>query len=96
MTIENPLVFYPRYRLGAAVGLRADGGRSSETLALRPQRPARPARQAYTDAALTEATSDYDSLEMFQLSDSARAAGAKASGSRSTSGLPLPRLSTRR
>src|SRR5260370_18833799 len=37
-----------------------------------------PNARNYTDAALRETTADFDSLEMFQLSDSAREAGAKA------------------
>jgi radical SAM superfamily enzyme YgiQ (UPF0313 family) len=77
MPIENALVFYPRY----AWETISIFGRAAVKLwklwrfARSVQRD--PNAKAYTDAALIGSTSD-DSLEMFQLSESARKAGERA------------------
>ena len=77
MPIENALVFYPRY----AWETISIFGRAAVKLC-RLWRFARsvqrdPNAKSYTDAALIGSTSD-DSLEMFQLSESARKAGERA------------------
>jgi radical SAM superfamily enzyme YgiQ (UPF0313 family) len=78
MPIENPLIFYPRYAwetvsiFGRAAGKLWKLWRFARSVQRDPN------AKAYTDAAVTEATSNYDSLEMFQLSESARKAGDKA------------------
>ncbi len=78
MKIENPLVFYPRH----AWDLLSIHGKALRKLAKLwwfargVQRD--PNAKLYTDAALRETSADYDSLEMFQLSESAKAAAAKA------------------
>ena len=78
MRIEHPLVFYPRiaWEQASVFGQTAAKLLKLWRFARTVQRD--PNAKTYSDAALTEASSGYDSLEMFQLSDSAKAAGAKA------------------
>jgi hypothetical protein len=78
LPLENPLTFYPRY-IGGLVVTYAKIAALFAKVHLTVRRIERdPNARNYTDASLRESTADFDSLEMFQLSDSARAAGAKA------------------
>ncbi len=77
--IENPLSFYPRYALDVAgkhVAIFRLWWRMSR---IRKAIKADPNRRAYMDLALTPVPDDeLDSLEMFQVSDAAKASAAKA------------------
>ena len=78
LPIESALTFYPRYVLDLVVK-HAKIIRMFARVYLTARRIQRdPEARNYTDAALRESTADFNSLEMFQLSDSARQAGAKA------------------
>ena len=78
MPIESALTFYPRYVFDTVVKHLKVIGMFARIYLFARKVARDPEARNYTDAALTESTADYDSLEMFQLSDSARAAGAKA------------------
>ena len=79
LPIENPLLFYPRYGLEVVY-------KHAVVLALwwrmnrvRKSIKADPNRRAYTDLALTPVPDEeLDTLEMFQVSDAARASAVKA------------------
>ncbi len=77
--IENPLSFYPKYALDVAgkhVAIFKLWWRMSR---IRKAIKADPNRRAYMDLALTPVPDDeLDSLEMFQVSDAAKASAAKA------------------
>jgi len=78
LPIESALIFYPRYILDLVVK-HAKIANMFARIYLTARKIARdPNARLYTDAALVETSADYDTLEMFQLSDSARAVGAKA------------------
>ncbi len=78
MPIESALTFYPRYVTDLIVK-HAKIVKMFAKVYWTARRIARdPEARNYTDASLRESTADFDSLEMFQLSDSARHAGAKA------------------
>jgi len=77
--IENPLVFYPKYLLDL-IAKHVRIGRMIWRLG-RVRRAIKrdPDRSGYMDLALTPVPDDeLESLEMFQVSDAARAAAAKA------------------
>ena len=78
LPIENALTFYPRYFAELIVKHAKIAGMFAKIYWTARKLQRDPNARNYTDAALTESVSDYDSLEMFQLSDSARAAGARA------------------
>ena len=77
LPIENPFVFYPRY----VWDLLSIHGRAAVKLAkiwwFMRQVVKDPNAKTYTDEAL-QVRDDYDHQEMYQLSESARAAAAKA------------------
>ena len=77
--IENPLTFYPKYALDVAskhVAIFKLWWRMSR---IRKQIKADPNRRSYMDLALTPVPDDeLENLEMFQVSDSAKASAAKA------------------
>ncbi|HEX4768728.1 MAG TPA: radical SAM protein [Lichenihabitans sp.] len=77
--IENPLSFYPKYALDVAgkhVAIFKLWWRMSR---IRKAIKADPNRRGYMDLALTPVPDDeLDSLEMFQVSDAAKASAAKA------------------
>jgi radical SAM superfamily enzyme YgiQ (UPF0313 family) len=75
--IENPLIFYPRYAWETVSVFGRAAGKLWKLWRFARSVQRDPNAKAYTDAALTGATSD-NSLEMFQLSESARKAGEKA------------------
>ncbi len=78
LPIESALTFYPRY-VGELIVKHAKIARMFAKVYLTARRIARdPEARNYTDASLRESTADFNSLEMFQLSASARQAGAKA------------------
>src|SRR5271169_2306942 len=78
LPIESALTFYPRYFADLIVK-HAKIARMFAKIYWTARKLQRdPNARNYTDAALRESSADYDSLEMFQLSESARAAGAKA------------------
>jgi radical SAM superfamily enzyme YgiQ (UPF0313 family) len=78
LPIESALTFYPRYCADLIVK-HAKIARMFAKIYWTARKLQRdPNARNYTDAALRESSADYDSLEMFQLSESARAAGAKA------------------
>ena len=78
LPIESALTFYPRY-IADLVVKHAKIARMFAKTYLTARKIARdPDARNYTDASLRESTADFDSLEMFQLSDAARQAGAKA------------------
>jgi radical SAM superfamily enzyme YgiQ (UPF0313 family) len=77
MPIENALVFYPRYAWETVSVFARAAGKLWKLWRFARSVQRDPNAKAYTDAALAGTTSD-TSLEMFQLSDSARKAGEKA------------------
>ena len=77
MPIENALVFYPRYAWDTISVFGRAAGKLWKLWRFARSVQRDPNAKAYTDAALAGTTSD-NSLEMFQLSDSARKAGEKA------------------
>ena len=78
MPIESALIFYPRYAFDTVVKHLKVIGMFARIYLFARKVARDPEARNYTDAALTESTADYDSLEMFQQSNSARAASAKA------------------
>ena len=83
LPIENPLLFYPRYGaeiLAKHVAVFRLWWRMSK---VRRSIKADPDRAAYRDLALTPVADDeLDTLEMFQVSEAARASASKASAAR--------------
>ena len=79
MALENPLVFYPRLVATHIVNHIRVGGLALRLWKLRRELRHDPNARTYTDLALTTPTdADLDDLEMFNNSDSSRAAGDKA------------------
>ena len=78
MAIESALTFYPRYVAGLIVKHARILAAFARIYWFARKVSRDPEARNYTDAALTESSADFDSLEMYQLSESARAAGAKA------------------
>ncbi len=78
MKIESALTFYPRYVADLVVKHAKILGMFARITWFARSVKRDPDARNYTDAALRESTADYDTLEMFQLSESARQAGAKA------------------
>ncbi len=79
MALENPLVFYPRLVATHIVNHIRVGGLALRLWKLRRELRHDPNARNYTDLALTTPTdADLDDLEMFNNSDSSRAAGDKA------------------
>ena len=77
MPIENALIFYPRYAWETVSIFARAAGKLWKLWRFARSVQRDPNAKAYSDAALAGATSD-SSLEMFQLSKSARKAGEKA------------------
>ncbi len=77
MPIENALIFYPRYAWETVSIFARAAGKLWKLWRFARSVQRDPNAKAYSDAALAGATSD-SSLEMFQLSESARKAGEKA------------------
>ena len=76
---ENPLLFYPRYALDLAAKHLAIGRIVWRMHRVRKGIKADPDRASYMDLALTPVPDDeLDSLDMFKVSDAARASAAKA------------------
>ena len=77
--IENPLLFYPRYAAEVVAKHMAILKLWWRMSRVRKAIKADPNRRAYMDLALTPVPDDeLDTLEMFQVSDSAKASAAKA------------------
>jgi Radical SAM superfamily len=79
LPIESPFVFYPKYAADFVVKHVKMARLLWRTLALARQIKADPKSRSYTDIALTPPSiGDLDALEMFKISDGARAAASKA------------------
>jgi hypothetical protein len=79
LPLENPLLFYPRVIATHIVNHIRVGGLALRLWKLRRELRHDPNARNYTDLALTTPTdADLDDLEMFNNSDSSRAAGDKA------------------
>jgi hypothetical protein len=79
LPLENPLLFYPRVIATHIVNHIRVGGLALKLWKLRRELRHDPNARNYTDLALTTPTdADLDDLEMFNNSDSSRAAGDKA------------------
>lgn len=80
LPIEHPLLFYPRYGAEVVAKHAAVFGLWWRMSKVRRSIKADPNRRDYRDLALTPVADDeFDTLEMFQVSDAARASAAKAS-----------------
>jgi len=78
LAIENPLIFYPRYWLDIAYKHFHLAGMIVRYGLIRRRLKKDPNAKAYTDLALTPVIEDeFDALEMFAVSDAARAAVEK-------------------
>jgi radical SAM superfamily enzyme YgiQ (UPF0313 family) len=77
MAIENPLVFYPRYVWETASIFGQAGAKLVKLWRFARSVQRDPNGKNYTDEAL-RTSDDYDHQEMYQLTESARQAGAKA------------------
>jgi radical SAM superfamily enzyme YgiQ (UPF0313 family) len=75
--IENPLVFYPRYAWETASIFGRAGAKLAQLWRFARTVQRDPNAKNYTDEAL-RTSDDYDHQEMYQLTESARQAGAKA------------------
>ncbi len=78
LPLENPLLFYARHWGGQVITYGRILAMFAKVHLMVRRMERDPNAKAYTDASLQSSTKDFDSLEMFQLSNSARAAGAKA------------------
>ena len=77
LPLENPLVFYPREALRFVTNHTRIAAKFVKIWWFMRSVLSDPNAKAYTDEALRTAN-DYDRQQLFQLSDSARAAGARA------------------
>jgi radical SAM superfamily enzyme YgiQ (UPF0313 family) len=77
MAIENPLVFYPRYAWETVSIFGRAGAKLVKLWRFARSVQRDPNAKNYTDDAL-RTSDDYDHQEMYQLTESARQAGAKA------------------